>query len=83
MKVELVSAPACVHCAEVKKILKELKPDFPTLEVEDIEVITPKGQELAQKYMIFSSPGIIINGELFATGGASKKQLTEKLKTLS
>lgn len=49
MKVELVSVPACVHCAEVKKILGELKPDFPTLEVEDIEVITSKGQELAQR----------------------------------
>ncbi len=83
MKVELLSAPACIHCAEVKKLLEELKPDFPALEVEEIEVTTPRGTELAQKYMVFSSPGIIINGELFATGGATKEQLREKLKTLS
>ena len=80
MKVELLTAPACTHCAEVKKILEEIKPDFPSLEVEEVEMTTPKGQEMIQKYQIMASPGIVINGELFATGGASKEQLVDALK---
>jgi len=78
-----VSAPGCVHCKEVEKILEEIKPDFPTLEVEIIEMLTPKGQEMIQKYQIMASPGIVIDGELFATGGVKKDQLVEKLKSIS
>ena len=83
MKVELVSAPGCVHCKEVETILEEIKPDFPALEVEIVEMLTPKGQEMIQKYQIMASPGIVIDGDLFATGGVKKDQLVEKLKSIS
>jgi len=32
---------------------------------------------------IMSSPGIIVNGELFSSGGLDKEKLLEKLKALS
>jgi hypothetical protein len=38
---------------------------------------------MVQKYQIFASPGIIINGELFSTGGVNKEAFLEKLKELS
>jgi glutaredoxin len=73
--------PGCHSCAEVKKIIEEIKPDFPDLEVEEIDMITPEGQQMVQKYGIMSSPGIIIDGELFSTGGVNKEKLIEKLKS--
>ncbi len=44
---------------------------------------TLEGQELAAKYMVLSAPGIILNGELFASGGFDKDAFTEKLTELS
>ncbi|MEK7599126.1 MAG: thioredoxin family protein [Patescibacteria group bacterium] len=34
------------------------------------------------KYGIMSSPGIIINGELFAMGGTTEKELRDKFEEL-
>lgn len=80
MKLELLTSPGCVHCHEVKEYLGKIKPEIPHVEVEEVDILSPKGQEMVQKYMIFASPGIIIDGELFATGGVDKTKLLEKLK---
>ena len=39
--------------------------------------------EMVKKYMIMASPGIIINEELFSTGGVNKEKFEAKLKELS
>lgn len=83
IKIQELSTPGCVHCAEAKKILEEkIRPNFPDVEIEYIDMLTDKGMEMVQKYGIMSSPGIIINGELFATGGLSEQKLVEKIKEL-
>lgn len=82
MKLQLLTSPGCHICEEVKKILEEIKPDFPALEVEEVDMTTPGGQAMIQKYSIFSSPGVIINGEFFSTGGVNKEKLIEKLKSI-
>ncbi|KKQ21597.1 hypothetical protein A2999_01470 [Candidatus Wolfebacteria bacterium RIFCSPLOWO2_01_FULL_38_11] len=80
---EILSSPGCYHCAEFKKYWESVKNQFADVEMRDIDLTSDKGQEMAQKYMIFSSPGIIINGELFATGGVNKEKFEAKLKELS
>lgn len=72
----------CHNCEAAKKIFDEILPDFPDIAVEEIDITTPQGQELVQKYGIMQSPGIIINGELFSTGGVNKEKLIEELNTL-
>lgn len=37
---------------------------------------------MVQKYGIMASPGIIIEGELFSTGGLNREKLIEKLKII-
>ena len=49
---------------------------------KEVGITTPEGQELVQKHMIMASPGIILNGELFSTGGVNTKEFVEKLKEL-
>lgn len=78
----LVTREGCVHCAQTKELLKKMKPEYPELVVEEIDMTTPKGQELISKYGIMSSPGIIINGELFAMGGTTEKELRDKFAEL-
>ncbi|MDP2685422.1 MAG: thioredoxin family protein [bacterium] len=81
INLKLVTREGCVHCARTKEILKKIKPEYPKLAVEEIDMTTSKGQELISKYSIMSSPGIIINDELFAMGGTTEKELREKLNT--
>ncbi len=81
--VQELSTPGCSHCAEAKKFLEEeFKPKYPKVKVEYVSVLDPVGQELVQKHMIFASPGIIINGELFSTGGLDKKPFLKKIDDL-
>ncbi len=82
MKLQFLTMPDCHTCAKVKKIIEEIKPDFPDLEIEEIDITSEEGQKMVQKYGIMSSPGIIIEGELFSTGGVNKGKLVEKLKSL-
>ncbi|OGZ32837.1 MAG: hypothetical protein A3H02_01535 [Candidatus Niyogibacteria bacterium RIFCSPLOWO2_12_FULL_41_13] len=82
INVILVASKGCHNCAEVKEILKEISPDFPELDVKETEVTTPEGRELVLKYGILSSPGVIINDELFSMGGATKNELVKKFEEL-
>lgn len=80
--VTLIRPSGCMHCVQVKGTLEKLKTDYPDLMIEEIEVTTPEGQSLIQKHGILSSPGILINDEFFAMGGATEKQLREKFAEL-
>ena len=80
---EEVFAPGCHTCKELEALWELVKGDFPNVRFDRVDVTTDKGQELAQKHMIFASPGIILNGELFSTGGFNKEKLIAKFKELS
>ena len=79
IKMVLVTRKGCVHCSQTKEIIKKIQPEYPELTVSEVDIITPKGQELVGKYSIMSSPGIIINGKLFSMGGSTEKELRKKL----
>jgi len=81
--VQLVISPGCTHCGEVRRVLEELKPKYPQMQVEEIDATTEKGMELVLKHTIMASPGTIVNGELFATGGINKGQLIKKLDSIN
>ena len=80
--IQFLTVENCYHCAKAKEIFEELKPQYPAMKVEEIDVTTPQGMTLVSKYGIFQSPGIIINGELFSTGGLNKEKFIEKLDYL-
>ena len=81
-KIQFLTMPDWHNCEAAKKILDEIVLDFPNVEIEEIDMTTPEGQKFVQKYSIMSSPGIVINKELFSTGGVDKEKLVEKLKSL-
>jgi len=82
INVQLVISPGCTHCAEVRKVLQEIKPKYPSMQIEEIDALGEKGMELVLKHTIMASPGTLINGELFATGGINKNSLIKKLDSL-
>ena len=80
---EELSSPGCHNCEAFKSFWEGEKANWSNVEFKDVSIMTPEGQEMVQKYQIFASPGIIINGELFSTGGINKDEFLAKLKALS
>ena len=76
---QVVTVPGCVECRRFEEWWKTNSAQFPNVKFEEVNALEPKGQELVLKYSIFSSPGLIINGELFSTGGVDFAALSEKL----
>lgn len=82
IKVSLIRPKGCAHCEQAKRILEKLRGEYPTLTVEDIEATSPEGQSLIIKHGIMSSPGILVNDEFFAMGGATENQFRQKFEEL-
>lgn len=80
---EELTSPGCQICRAFEEFWHSIKKDWPNVRYKKLDVTTPEGQEMAGKYMIFASPGIILNGELWATGGFNREKFAEKLKELS
>lgn len=80
---EELTSPGCHNCAAFKEFWEKEKENWPNVTFKEISITDPEGQEMVQKYQIFASPGIILNGELFSTGGVDQDKFIEKLKELS
>ncbi len=80
---EELSSPGCHNCKAFEEFWHSIEKDWPNISYKNVSIITPEGQEIAQKYMIFASLGIIINGELWATGGFDKEKFITRIKELS
>ncbi len=78
-----LTSPGCTHCADFKEFWHSIEKEWPNVAFKEVSITTPEGQELVSKYMIMASPGIVLNGELFSTGGVNKDEFIEKLKELS
>ncbi|MDI6727109.1 MAG: thioredoxin family protein [Smithellaceae bacterium] len=80
INIELLTMPGCAHCAEAKNILDRLRKEKPDLNVTIIDVT--EHPDIAQKYMLMASPGIVINGKLAFSGGVKEDALRKKLQEL-
>lgn len=80
---EELTSPGCHNCAAFKEFWDKEKVNWPNVTFKEVSLTTPEGQEMVQKYQIFASPGIILNGELLSTGGVNKDDFIAKLKELS
>lgn len=78
-----LSSPGCHNCAAFKEFWEKEAANWPSVTFKEVSLLDPEGQELVQKYQIFASPGIIVNDELFSTGGVDEEGLRKKLKELS
>lgn len=82
--IQEVSIHGCSSCATAKEILEnDIKPAFANVKIEYIDMLSEEGQTMVQKHSIMSSPGVIVNNELFSVGGLDKDKLIKKIKSLS
>ena len=76
IRIQFWTAPGCLECERAKAVFQEVKKKFPylKLQIEEVNITTLKGLELAVEHSVLSNPGIIINGELFSTGSLDKEK---------
>lgn len=77
-----ITVTGCIACKHFEEWWKTASADFPNVKVERINMDDPGWQEMVSKYHIMASPGIIINGELFSSGGVNTVTLAKKLKEI-
>ena len=65
--VTLVHASWCNVCPSARKFWKDLKSEY-VFEYKEVDVETPEGKALIDKYGIVGVPTTIINGEVSFTG---------------
>jgi len=80
---EVLTAPGCTHCHEFLEFWKTIATEWPNVQMKELSILTPEGQAMVGTYQIFASPGIILNNEVFATGGFNKEKFIDRLKELS
>lgn len=79
--IELLTMPGCTHCAAAKNILDRLLKEFPGLKVSVTDVT--EHPEAAQKHMLMSAPGIVVNGRLEFSGGVKEDALRKRIRELA
>lgn len=84
IRVQFITAPGCSECAAAKRVISDFQNKFPTLNlrVEEVDITSLKGLELAVKHSVMSNPGIIINDELFSSGYLDPEKFTSKILSL-
>lgn len=80
---EELSSPGCHNCAAFKEFWEVEKTKWPNVTFKELSIMDAAGQDLVQKHQIMASPGILLNGELFSTGGVNKDDFIKKLTELS
>jgi len=80
---EVLTSPGCTHCRTFFEFWNSVESDWPNVTLDEYSITTSEGQALVSKYHVFSTPGVILNGELFSEGGVQTKPFLEKLHSVS
>ena len=78
-RVLLVSAPDCHFCAQAKAALDRLRREY-ALEVQEVSLASPEGQDLAARHGILFPPGLFLDGTFVGFGRASERKLRRLLE---
>ena len=78
-RVLLVTAPDCHFCADAKALLARLGRTYP-LEVREVDLSSPEGQETATRHGIMFPPGLLLDDEFVGFGRVSERKLRRVLE---
>lgn len=77
-RITVITRPDCHYCDDAKHLLQRLAPEL-GLEVETIDLATPRGRELAVASGMVFPPAILIDGSPFSYGRLSERRLRREL----
>lgn len=82
MKIEILASPGCAKCElaekRIKEVVEKVAGKLPSIQVTKVDIT--ENPEAVQKYMLFATPGIVIDGELAFTGIPKEEELRRKIE---
>lgn len=78
--VVVLTSPACHFCADAIEALRELSHEFP-LEVVELDIRSPEGRVVLDRFRPSMSPAVLVNGDLFSSGRLPRKKLRRLLES--
>jgi len=96
LKIEIYTSPTCPYCPAALRMLKKAAGMYKGyIEIIEVSIVSPEGQQLAAMYKIQATPTIIMNGEVKFRGAPPSesvlfdeieryldKDITKKVKKL-
>lgn len=77
-QITLLTQSDCKLCDHAKHVLARVAQDHP-LVLEEVDLATARGQELARKAGVMFAPGIFLDGSPFGFGRLSERKLRQAL----
>ena len=81
IRVTVVEAPSCHHCAEAHEVLEQLVDHGHPLEVTTLDVRDAAGQDLMHRFGAAMSPLVLVDGAFFSQGRLPRRKLDRMLAT--
>ncbi len=78
-RVLLVTAPDCHFCADAKAVVARLGQTYP-LEVREVAISSPEGQETATRHGIMFPAGLLLDDGFVGFGRVSERKLRRLLE---
>ena len=79
IEVLLLTRADCAFCEQAKTILTQLAQEF-VLHITTLDLATPAGEAMALQGGILFPPGIFLDGQPFAYGRPSARQLRREFR---
>lgn len=79
MKIEILTSPGCAKCRLAEKRIRDVIGGLAEKSIQVSSVDITENPEIARKHMLFSTPGIVINGELAFAGMPKVEELRRKI----
>lgn len=76
--VTLLIQENCTWCEQAKYALRDISAMHPMV-IDEVELASTRGRELAVRHGVAFAPGILIDGQLFSFGRPSEKKLRRRL----
>lgn len=77
-RVTLLTQPDCAFCDQAKHVLARVGHDH-ALEIEEIDLASDRGRDLATKHGVLFAPGVLIDGQSFSYGRLSERRMRKAL----
>lgn len=78
-EITLLSSDACHLCHDARLAIEEIGEMFP-IRIREIDMATPEGRLILERFRPPMPPAVLIDGELFSFGRLSRKKLVRYLE---
>lgn len=78
---EYVTIPSCADCRTFERLLEQVLPDYPEVEVREVAGETPRGLAISVERGVLRFPVIVLDDEVIAIESIAESELRSVLNS--